>query len=30
MDFSALWDAGGAGIVLGGTLLATLLASGAA
>ena len=28
MDFSALWDAGGAGIVLGGTLLATLLASG--
>lgn len=28
MDFSALWDAGGAGIVAGGTLLATVLASG--
>ncbi len=28
MDFSALWDAGGAAIVLGGTALATLLASG--
>lgn len=29
MDFTQLWDAGGAAIVVGGTLLATLLASGA-
>lgn len=28
MDISQLWDASGAGIVLGGTLLATVLASG--
>lgn len=28
MDFAGLWDAGGAAIVLGGTVLATLLASG--
>ncbi len=28
MDFTQLWDAGGAAIVLGGTLLATVLASG--
>ncbi|AKQ41474.1 hypothetical protein CP97_04665 [Aurantiacibacter atlanticus] len=28
MDFSQFWDAGGAAIVLGGTLLATVLASG--
>lgn len=28
MEFSQLWDAGGAAIVLGGTLLATVLASG--